>query len=91
MTFILSVIVNQGQVTMPQSPAPEHQVFGKLCVSCEHWPLLDEEQFRYTGPDWLLLLLDGCLEETRGLVKLLLWKTWSVHNNITHQAGPTSY
>jgi len=59
-------------------------------VSCEHWPLLDEEQFRYTGPDWLLLLLDGCLEETRDLVKLLPWKTWSAHNNITHQAAPTS-
>ena len=56
----------------------------------EHWPLPDEEQFRYTGPDWLLLLLDGCSEEVRDLVKLLLWKTWSVHNNITHQAGSTS-
>ena len=56
----------------------------------EHWRLPDEEQFRYTGPDWLLLLLDQCSATERDLTKLLLWKTWSVHNNSTHQSGPIS-
>jgi len=56
----------------------------------EHWRLPDEEKFRYTGPDWLLLLLDQCSATERDLTKLLLWKTWSVHNNITHQSGPIS-
>jgi hypothetical protein len=39
---------------------------------------------------WLLLLLDRCTKEQRDLTKLLLWRAWSVHNNITHQADPTS-
>ena len=56
----------------------------------EHWRLPDEEQFRYTGPDWLLLLLDQCSATERDLTKLLLWKTWSVHNNITHHSGSIS-
>ena len=38
----------------------------------------------------MLLLLDQCTEDERDLVKLILWKTWSRHNNITHQEGPIS-
>ncbi|KAF8740822.1 hypothetical protein HU200_013702 [Digitaria exilis] len=56
----------------------------------EHWHLPEERLFEYTGPVWLLLLLDICSEEQRDLVKLLLWKAWAVHNNITHQSGPLS-
>ncbi|KAG2622145.1 hypothetical protein PVAP13_3NG281941 [Panicum virgatum] len=54
------------------------------------WAKFIRRLFRYTGPDWLLLLLDQCSDVERDLTKLLLWKAWSVHNNITHQAGPTS-
>ena len=50
----------------------------------DHWHFPDETQFRYTGPDWVLLLLDQCSETERDLVKLILWKIWSRHNNITH-------
>ena len=39
----------------------------------EHWKLPEEEKFRYTGPDWLLLLLDQCSATERDLTKLLLW------------------
>jgi hypothetical protein len=28
-----------------------------------HWNLLDEDRFAYTGPEWLLILLDGCTAE----------------------------
>ena len=55
-----------------------------------HWQLPEEEKFRYTGPDWLLVLLDQCSATERDLLKLLLWKTWNTHNNITHQTGPMS-
>jgi hypothetical protein len=52
-----------------------------------HWALLEEEWFRFTGPDWLLLLLDRCPTEQQDHVKLILWRAWTVHNNITHQSG----
>jgi hypothetical protein len=38
--------------------------------------------------DWLLLILDRCSDEERAFTKMLLWRAWSVHNNITHQSGP---
>jgi hypothetical protein len=53
------------------------------------WHLPEEVKFRYAGPVSLLVLLDQCTEEERDLTKLLLWKTWSIHNNITHQSDPT--
>jgi hypothetical protein len=52
-----------------------------------HWVLPDEEWFKFTGPDWLLLLLDRCPTEQQDHVKLVLWREWTVHNNITHQSG----
>jgi hypothetical protein len=55
----------------------------------KHWLLPDEEQFACFGPDWLLLLLNGCSRIQQIRVKLLLWRAWTVHNNTTHQSGPT--
>jgi ribonuclease HI len=52
-----------------------------------HWALLEEEWFRFTGPDWLLLLLDRCPTEQQDHVKLILWRARTVYNNITHQSG----
>jgi hypothetical protein len=51
----------------------------------DHRPLANEEQFHYSGPDWLLLLLDQCHGIQRDLTMHTLWHSWSVHNNITHQ------
>lgn len=65
------------------------QATGLRTAMREHWVLPDEEQFSYTGPDWLLLLLDRCSPVQRDLVKLVLWRAWSSHNNITHQSGPS--
>ncbi|TVU13039.1 hypothetical protein EJB05_46713, partial [Eragrostis curvula] len=31
-----------------------------------------------------------CTVEQRDLVKLLLWRAWTVHNNIAYQSGPYS-
>ena len=49
----------------------------------DHWQLPAKSHFRYTRPDWLLLLLDQTSELVRDQLKLLLY-------NITHQAGPMS-
>lgn len=52
--------------------------------------LPDEEQFWFTGEDWLLFLLDSCPECQRASILLLLWRAWFVHNNITHNSGHPS-
>jgi hypothetical protein len=48
----------------------------------------------YTGPDWLLLLLIiGRMPSPSAnlaSVLILLCRTWTLHNNITHRSGPTS-
>ena len=54
-----------------------------------YWLLPDEEQFVFSGPDWLLLLLDWCDPEPKENTLLMLWIDWSVHNNITHNSGPS--
>jgi len=37
-----------------------------------------------------LLLLDKCSQEQGDLCLLVLWRAWSIHNNVTHQSGNTS-
>lgn len=64
-------------VTCPQAQGLRHAMR-------QHWNLPDEEQFRYSGPDWFLLLLDNCSPMQRDFVKLLLWRAWLTHNNIVH-------
>ena len=56
----------------------------------QHWHLPDEDFFKYTGKDWLLLLLDRVSKELRCLILLVMWRAWTVHNNITHCSGDTS-
>ncbi|WVZ60335.1 hypothetical protein U9M48_010378 [Paspalum notatum var. saurae] len=52
----------------------------------KHWLLPEEERWWYSGPDWLLILLDNCNKDQRDKVKLLLWQTWTQHNDIVHGA-----
>ncbi|OEL33915.1 hypothetical protein BAE44_0005066 [Dichanthelium oligosanthes] len=51
--------------------------------------IADESLFEFSGPNWLLLLLERCFPEHQHLTKLVLWRAWSVHNNVRHQSGPT--
>lgn len=56
----------------------------------QRWSLPKEELFRYTGPDWFLLLLDRLTEDQRDWIKLIFWRAWNVHNNVTHNSGPSN-
>lgn len=56
----------------------------------DHWDLPDEAQCRYTGGEWLLLLIDRATDDQRNALLLLLWQAWYVHNNIVHDAGLVS-
>uniref|UniRef100_A0ACD5W8Q4 Uncharacterized protein n=1 Tax=Avena sativa TaxID=4498 RepID=A0ACD5W8Q4_AVESA len=51
------------------------------------WDIPDENMFRFSGPDWLLILLDGIDNERRGLVLLLLWRCWHMRNDAIHDKG----
>jgi hypothetical protein len=62
------------------------QAFNLRQAMREHWALPDEEWFRFTGPDWLLLLLARCSYDQQDLIKLVFWRAWTIHNKITHQS-----
>jgi hypothetical protein len=53
----------------------------------KHWLLPDEEKFAYTGPDWLVLLLNALDEETKDKVLLLFWRACHLRNDIIHGNG----
>jgi hypothetical protein len=50
----------------------------------EHWKLPPEDLFRYTGVNWLQLLLQQLDDETRARTLLILWRAWHLRNDIIH-------
>jgi ribonuclease HI len=54
------------------------------------WSLPREEDFMYTGPDWLLMLLAKAKKDSHPLILLLLWRAWHLRNNIVHEDGKSS-
>uniref|UniRef100_K3Y1U9 RNase H type-1 domain-containing protein n=1 Tax=Setaria italica TaxID=4555 RepID=K3Y1U9_SETIT len=38
----------------------------------------------YTGPDWLLILLTRVNKDVAELISLMLWRTWSMRNDVMH-------
>ncbi|KAF8661039.1 hypothetical protein HU200_057134 [Digitaria exilis] len=46
------------------------------------WELPEEDDLIYTGPDWLLLILDRYGEQTRVNFLMLIWHCWSVRNGV---------
>lgn len=54
------------------------------------WLLPDEEQFEYTGPDWLMLLLASVNKEVGVKILMLLWRSWHLRNDIIYGEGKGS-
>ncbi|XP_073351694.1 uncharacterized protein [Aegilops tauschii subsp. strangulata] len=54
------------------------------------WPLPDVDEVRYTGPEWLLGVLDQLPEISRMVLLMVLWRIWHVRNEITHDKAPPS-
>jgi hypothetical protein len=46
--------------------------------------LSKEEDFRRTGTDWLLILLDKTNKVMHQAILLLLWRSWHLRNDICH-------
>jgi len=51
------------------------------------WDLPAEELFKFSGEDWLLLLLDQLDDETKTKTLLLLWRAWHIKNDLAHHQG----
>jgi hypothetical protein len=64
----------------------------KICgVQSEtDWPVSDDSQLQFTGPDWFLLLLDRLSEGERSAIILFFWRNWSDRNSMTHGGGHLS-
>jgi hypothetical protein len=54
------------------------------------WLLLDERKLAFTGPDWLVLLLNELDKETKSRVLLLFWRAWHLRNDLIHGKGSGS-
>jgi hypothetical protein len=52
--------------------------------------LLNEDLLRYTGPDWLLLLLRELNEDQGSKVLMVFWRAWHLRNDIIHGKGQGS-
>lgn len=55
-----------------------------------HWVLPAERSFAYTGPDWLLVLLDSLQSSEKEHVMYLLWRVWHLRNDMIHGKGSAS-
>lgn len=51
------------------------------------WDLPAEERFRYTGQNWLQILLGSCAKEDRRKILLLLWRAWWLRDDCVHAKG----
>jgi hypothetical protein len=47
-------------------------------------------QFRYNGPDWLLMLLANANKDSILFILLLLWLAWHLRNNLVHDDTKSS-
>ncbi|XP_020162306.1 uncharacterized protein [Aegilops tauschii subsp. strangulata] len=48
------------------------------------WPLPAKEQVLDTGKEWLFTALQAQNEDVRAMVIMLLWRTWSLRNDMLH-------
>ena len=64
-------------------------------ITCDHtqllwnhmrqvWPLPDNQMLKDTGKDWLLNILMNCDDAMRDWTIMLLWRIWSLRNDLTH-------
>jgi hypothetical protein len=56
----------------------------------KHWVLPEESKFRYTGPDWLLILLSQLNVGLKAKILLMLWRAWYLRNEVVHGQGTGS-
>jgi ribonuclease HI len=53
----------------------------------EHWDLPSDDVFRYTGEDWVLVLLSRLDENMRAKILFMWWRIWHMRKNIIFDDG----
>jgi hypothetical protein len=53
----------------------------------ECWKLPDKKRFRYSGKDWLQVLLQQSDQRSREKILSLLWRAWHLRNDVIHANG----
>jgi hypothetical protein len=53
----------------------------------EYWDLPNEEYFRRTGKDWLIILLSNTNRTMHQATLLVLWRAWHLRDDIIHAKG----
>ncbi|KAF8720510.1 hypothetical protein HU200_023756 [Digitaria exilis] len=53
-------------------------------VMRQKWLLPHEEDLKYSGPEWLLRVIDGVEADSVPCLLLVLWRAWFVRNELTH-------
>lgn len=56
----------------------------------DEWRLPAQRVFRYTGCDWLQILLDSVPQDIRAKILLLLWRCWHMRDDCVHGDGKES-
>jgi hypothetical protein len=56
----------------------------------EIWALPPEEKFKYTGEDWVLILLNQCTDDMKAKLLFLWWRAWHMRNNSIFGDGKCS-
>ncbi|OEL31130.1 hypothetical protein BAE44_0007851 [Dichanthelium oligosanthes] len=50
----------------------------------QKWLLPFERELQYSGPEWLLRVIDGAEMESAASLLLILWHAWFARNELTH-------
>ena len=48
------------------------------------WPLPPNGKLLHTGDDWLFNILSAEKEDVRAMIIMLLWRIWSLRNDVLH-------
>lgn len=48
------------------------------------WCLPVEKNLQFSGPDWLLRVIDEADPESAGKLLLIFWRAWFIRNELTH-------
>ena len=53
----------------------------------QSWKVPDELSFNYTGPDWVIVLLNKVDKDIREKLMLLFWRIWHHRNDVVFGKG----